>query len=326
MNYTLDKLLNSLDNDNMQMVFRQFCDQNPLGMLLLNENYEVLYVNTKIKDIFLNQLDFDQDYVGNMFKCEYVYNTQNECGTSRCCENCKLRNSLLTADQNNCSLQNVKFSRTFYMDDTKVKKWFDFTVSPININEKKLFCLSFNDLTELMKYSRGTEVTEETNEETNDENQLIVKDRFHNNVIDLISKKEYSDNHVYIIRVKLHKLDETQNRLEHLWKPEYRSSFYLFLKDIIDSQDIMCRYTEEDFLLFLPQKGELELQILIKSLEGFELDCLTNHNDYDYSVAKVLLEEKRISDLIETNDLHIAYFKLLNKILSNDSSKYDIRL
>lgn len=317
----VEDFIGNLEAEELKELSVEFINNNPLGIILLSESFEVIFKNDLLDQFFRNQLRNDAVFLGNILNCEYVANSSDLCGTKRQCKSCKLRNSLKTAANYNKKLKNVQFSRTFIINYNKVTKWFNMTIIPTKIDEKKYLWLSLIDLTEFMKYKIQVEMSKILNYEEN----TLKNEIFHNEVMSLISKKAYQNDYVYFMYIKLNNLDDIRNTSGYLWKNEYISGFYYYLVEIMDQQDFICRCGDNDFLLFIPNKESVEIENFKTSLKGYERFIFNDKKHYEVVSVKILISDERVYLLNEEDTFHIEYFKLLSTIMNCNSHDLEIR-
>lgn len=139
-------------------LLNELVENNPAGVIFVNESMEVLYYNSKINELFDGDTKSEHLNFGNVFKCEYVVQTDIQCGKEHQCRNCKIRNLALNSLKLNRPIKNTQINRTFFIKGKKVIKWLDLSVSPITIKGKQYLWLAVIDLTELVQYKIEAEM------------------------------------------------------------------------------------------------------------------------------------------------------------------------
>lgn len=175
-------------SEESERLMKQFIDFNPIGSLILNDSFEILSINETLKSYFEFDINQDEDYFGNIFKCQYLANSNESCGSKKQCANCKIRNSIINAFEFSRVIKNLQVNKWFFTNGEKVIKWFDMTIVPIDMNGTSFVWISLIDLTELMKYKIEFELNQVLSEEEN----IIEKDKFHDNVMQCIRTNCYT--------------------------------------------------------------------------------------------------------------------------------------
>ena len=299
-------LFKGLSNES-DILIKQIIEQNPIGSLILNDSLEILSINETLKGYFKYDINETENYFGNIFKCQFLQNSNEACGMMKRCGNCKIRNSIMSAFEFKRVVKNLQVNKWFIINGEKNIKWFDMTIVPIEIKEKNYVWISLIDLTELMKYKIEFELNQVLSKEEN----LIEKDRFHENVMECMRTNCYTGGEAYITLFELKHSQDVQNKFGSLWKDDYISSFYHFLNEQIDVNDYICRYSSNQFLMFLPCRDINDFKKIVNSVNEYQYKRFHMMDSVITKTIKLKMDSAKVKELVVGDELHIEYFTAL---------------
>lgn len=300
-------LFNDLSEESSSLL-KEFIELNPIGSLILNERLEIISINERIKSYFDGDVNLAGDFFGNVFSCQIVHDGKDLCGTKRQCSSCRIRNSLLNALEHKRVINNLHVNKGFVVHGIKQIKWFDMTIVPIEIRMRKYLWVSLIDLTELMKYK----IEFEMNAILNDEENAVDKDRFHEEVMNCIRTSCYSGGEAYLVLVELKHTQSVQESFGALWRNDYLSSFHHYLKDSLEVTDFVCRYSQSQFMIFLPCKEEIPFQGFLKNLKSFQYSHFNTFDGVVIRTVKFKMNSENIKEIVNSDRLYIEYFKAIS--------------
>ena len=293
-------------SEESERLMKQFIDFNPIGSLILNDSFEILSINETLKSYFEFDINLDENYFGNIFKCQRLENSGESCGSKKQCANCKIRNSIINAFEFSRVIKNLQVNKCFYINGEKIVKWFEMTIVPIDMNETSFVWIALIDLTELMKYKIEFELNQVVGEEN-----IIEKDKFHENVMNCIRTNCYTGGEAYLSLFELSHAQDFQDKLGSLWRDDYLSSFYHFLNDQMATTDFICKYSSNQFLVFLPCRDENDLKKILNSVNEYQYKRFHVINSVVSKTIKFKMDSPNVKQLVSGDQLHIQYFKAI---------------
>lgn len=300
----------ALQSGQLSGEFQYLLDKNPLGMLFLDENYEITYTNEQLDAYFLNDLDLSARNFGNIFHCEFVAESSGLCGSTKQCRNCKMRNSAIKSKQQGLTIKNVRVKRSFNIRNNRSTKWLDMTFAPFTLGQNNYTWVSILDLTQLMhaKYSNGHNIKD------TDEDFTFSKELFHENVLKSLTVECNDDTGVYMIMMSIKEEFRIDNRFGYFWKEELIDNYQEQVESLLGESGRICRYSVDKFLVYLPCKHENDIQEFMRSQSDYKSLLLHLKNIFDFNVMKLIIAKNRISQLSDENRLYIEYFKIITRL------------
>ena len=295
---------------NPEALLMQILMNNPIGTIILNEKYEIVYINDATKKYFENELDLNYDSFGNIFKCENILHESKVCGTIEQCKNCKLRSAVIYCSKNECGVCRFKFGRKFLIKNRLVEKWFDIYVQKLMIGHTKYLWLSMNDITDLIKYKFEAGI----NNIHSDEYISNEKSLFHESVIKYIERLDGTDNVLVFTQIRFSNLAVIKEQFGNLWFKDYFTSYYRLIREKMNIDDIICRCSQESLLLFWQFPVEKEVNEFISAINNYEHEMFRVNNSIKIRMIKVKISNKKIEMLKDTDSIYAEYMKLLNRI------------
>lgn len=296
------------------LLLKQLIEKSPIGSLILNKVQEIVYMNNKLLSYFDNDSDLAYEHVTNMFKCDSIDNENTLCVTHHDCTNCKFRNSLKDVYAENKVLGNLQIKDTWTMNNHVVKKWFDISLVPFVCEGKQYIWVTMIDMTDLMKFK----VEADRLHILNDEDNAIEKNRFHENVMECISNNCQKDGQAFFVLTELKDIEIIQEKFGFLWKNEHLSSFYEYLLNSLGPKDYSCRYSNNQFLTFLPCVELEDAQNFIKQLDLYNDKHFNIKEALFHKIVKLYVDKESAKKLVDKDQLYIEYFKALSIIENFD--------
>jgi len=294
-------------SDESDNLIQQIIDLNPIGSLIINDTFDILSINETMKGYFKYDIKQTDNYFGNIFKCQYLQNSNDECGSLKRCGNCKIRNSIASAFEFKRVIKNLQVNKWFIINGEKNIKWFDMTIVPFEIKGKNYMWISLIDLTELMKYK----IELELNQVLSDEENNIEKDKFHDNVMECIRTNCYIGDEAYLTLIELKHSQDIQNKFGSLWRDDYISSFYRFLNEQTEANEYICRYSSNQFLVFLPCKEGYDFKKLLECVSEYQYKQFHMIDSVIIKTIKLRMDSANVKEIVAGDQLHIEYFKAL---------------
>lgn len=317
------KEINLFENlkDDAFKIFNEFIEINPIGSIVLNEHYEIVYINEKMRGYFDGNLNLAKDLFGNIFRCSQVEGTNSNCGTIRQCKNCNLRNNVMESMEKKTVIRNILWSNNFTVDNEIVLKWFDITLVPMKIGEKQFLWASMIDLTELMNYKIEYEMTHILT----DEERTQEKNKFHNDVMNCITTNCHSGGIAYLVLIDLKIVSSIQEKFGSLWKNDYVTSVYQYIKGILSTEELICHYSGEQFLLFLPCKGYDTLRKIVTAVNDYKSKIFNEEELIVTRTIKAEVVTDYLTNVVNEDKLHLEYFKAISKLEQlEENSVYEV--
>jgi PAS domain S-box-containing protein len=129
------------EKNNLEAVF----EASPIGMLLLNEKYEVTKINGVIEKLVGQYRLGDQP--GNLFRCIHSLEDPKGCGHSLFCPKCPIRNAIKTTLDHGHSARCAEVLSTFLIDGKKTDIWLEVNTEPVVLDGKKCVIVAIDDIT-----------------------------------------------------------------------------------------------------------------------------------------------------------------------------------
>jgi hypothetical protein len=149
---SVEHFLEDLEIKELKKLSKDFIENSPIGMILLDESFNVILKNNLIDKYFMNKITSSSKLIGSVFNCENLLNSEDICGCKRQCRKCMLRNTLQSVFDHNKTLKNIRINKNITLNNKKYTKWLDLTISPILMGSKTFLGVSILDLTEFMNY------------------------------------------------------------------------------------------------------------------------------------------------------------------------------
>lgn len=315
-------LFENLSEDAIK-IFSQFIDINPIGSIVLNTQYEIVYINDQMKQYFEGKIDLTGDFFGNIFRCNQVEGRNLNCGTAAQCGNCNLRSKVIQCLETTTTIRNILWSNNFIIKGEKVLKWFDVTLVPLMVGSKLYIWVSMIDLTELMRYK----IDYEMNHILSDEELIQEKNRFHESVMNCFKVNCQLGSKAYIVLIDLKLVETIQEKFGSLWKNDYVVSVHQYLKELLTLDDLMCHYSTDQFLLFLPCKGRNKFEKIMNALNDFESKLFGNTDLICTRTIKLEVISDFARHIIDADQLHLEYFNMITKLeLLDENSVFELQL
>ncbi|MDA3951039.1 MAG: PAS domain S-box protein [Spirochaeta sp.] len=126
---------------NLEHIF----DGSPLGILVINHEYEVVRVNSATEEISGRRLtDFSKPRCGDFLGCSHRHDQPRRCGETESCADCAVFRDIKEA------LFHHKLSgarEAEFQVDGEVTKWFRYTTSPISLDGHPAAVVAIADVT-----------------------------------------------------------------------------------------------------------------------------------------------------------------------------------
>jgi len=148
----IESFVEGLEVKELKELSKRLIENSPIGMLLLNDSFEVVIKNNLIDKYFVSKITSDCALIGTVFNCENLINSEDVCGCKRQCRKCKLRNTLQSVFDHNKALKNIQVNKNITVNNKKHTKWLELTISPVMMGKKTFLGVSVLDLTEFMDY------------------------------------------------------------------------------------------------------------------------------------------------------------------------------
>jgi PAS domain S-box-containing protein len=121
----------------------------PVGMMLVNENTEVVQLNNKV--VKMTNKDINQllgSKLGDILCCINSYNDNGGCGKGNGCPHCPIRAGLIQVLQSDQPIHNAEVQVEILVDGQSVEPWLSVSVVPTMINQRKHLVIALLDVTE----------------------------------------------------------------------------------------------------------------------------------------------------------------------------------
>lgn len=315
-------LFENLSEDAIK-IFSQFIDINPVGSIVLNTQYEIVYINDQMKQYFEGEIDLTGDFFGNIFGCNQVEGSTLNCGTVAQCVNCNLRSKVVQCLETTTTVRNILWSNNFIIKGEKVLKWFDVTLVPLMFGHQMYIWVSMIDLTELMRYK----IDYEMNHILSDEELIQEKNRFHESVMNSFKVNCQLGSKAYIVLIDLKLVKSIQEKFGSLWKNDYVVSVHQYLKELLTLGDLMCHYSTDQFMLFLPCKGQSKFEKIMNALNDFESKLFGNTDLICTRTIKLEVISDFARHITEADQFHLEYFNMITKLeLLDENSVFELKI
>jgi len=153
-------ILDNMSKDQLQHLSHHLINNSPLGIIIMDDTFRVVFLNDVVKRIFSRDLTDASPFLGELFQCKFIAGTDFKCGSRRQCNNCKIRNSLLNASYFNRVVDHISVKHTFIIKEVETIKWFDITVIPTTVDRSPHLVLVLNDQTDMMNQLIEDELSE----------------------------------------------------------------------------------------------------------------------------------------------------------------------
>jgi signal transduction histidine kinase/CheY-like chemotaxis protein/CHASE1-domain containing sensor protein/PAS domain-containing protein len=121
----------------------------PIGMLLLDETFNITDVNMKVADMVLKIPDqIIGQVAGNGLGCANRLKTENQCGQDKVCKDCALRKGLQDVVSSGKPVRDIVVQSMLFINNQKISLWLCFNAVPAVIDKRKQIILTVEDVTE----------------------------------------------------------------------------------------------------------------------------------------------------------------------------------
>lgn len=294
----------------MELLLNQLINNLPIGSLILDETQEIVYINNKLLSYFDGSLDLTYKHFIKLFNCNFVNMDSKVSLSYHNCKSCKFRKSLKKVFVENKTVANLEMKDIWTIDDKVFSKWFDVSLVPFEYKTKRYVWVTLTDITDLMKFKLEADCFHILNEEDN----VIEKNRFHENVMECISKQCQKDGEAYLVLTELKDLELIQDTFGFLWKNEHLYSFYAYLLKLLGPKDYSCRYSNNQFLTFLPCSEGEDVEKFIGQLDSYNNQHFHVKEILFHKIVKIYIDKDTTKKLLFEDRLHVEYFKVLANI------------
>lgn len=130
---------------NLEAIF----DATPVGMMLVDENTEVVRLN----DVIVKMTGKNSDQLlglrpGDIFDCVNAHNDKGGCGKGDTCGDCPFRGALARVFETDQPIHNADINMHLSAYGQITKPWLNVSVVPTMIDERKHVVVAFTDITE----------------------------------------------------------------------------------------------------------------------------------------------------------------------------------
>ncbi len=137
-----------MQKENEANNLKQIFYSAPVGMMIIDEEITINQINNAALKMFKakKKIVIGKRF-GNSFCCKGSFENEQGCGYGILCRECELRKSFILAFKKGINIENLEISRTFIKGDEDVEMWFNTSIAPISINDKKYVVVSMMDIT-----------------------------------------------------------------------------------------------------------------------------------------------------------------------------------
>jgi diguanylate cyclase (GGDEF)-like protein len=126
-----------------------FLTDSSLRVRKVNDTYRTLFAKEEIE--VLDQI------CGNSLGCQFAVEQSRPCGSTSECANCPIRNCLVKTFKNSDGIENAYIERSFYIDNTPVKKYFRMKFRHVLWGNEQMAIVAIDDITELQEQRKKLE-------------------------------------------------------------------------------------------------------------------------------------------------------------------------
>ncbi|OJV63102.1 MAG: hypothetical protein BGO41_10395 [Clostridiales bacterium 38-18] len=283
-------------------------DNAPIGMILLNEQTEVIYANEAMASYFEYSPEGDHQQFGNLFNCQIVSNAEEDCGTKRQCTNCKIRNNIKNAIRYRRAIKDIKVHKAFINNGITHNKWLDISIVPIVRTDEIQLILFINDITESAKYHIDFEMDQLMLYEDNNKE----KTQFHEGVLNEISENCKGDGQAYLMLIELNHYQPIKDTFGAIWADDYCMDFMNYFYTLIESKDYACRYSENQIMTFIPC-SRFEVQHYHDQIGAFNYKHFRIKSDIKIKTLR-LTAKKSNKDHLNDEEIYLSYFRSISRL------------
>lgn len=304
------------ESKEMIKILYSLIDHSPIGMLLLNQQTEVIYTNDLMEDYFDYFKDSKSNQFGNLFGCEIVEHENELCGTQRQCSNCKIRNSMVNALQFKRPLKDVKVHKTFMKDNQPMNKWLNMTFIPIDDSGEKYLVVYVQDVTNHIK----REIDMDFDELLYLEEIYQEKSHFHDAILNEIKENCGALNQAYLVLIELTDYKAIKDNFGMQWANDFCLDFMNYAYSIIEDKKHLCRYSENQFLFFMPC-SEKDVRHYFDAFQNYTYRIFSNKNRILIRTIRITAAKEK-TDKIDDELLYLSYFKCISRLESSDTEAW----
>lgn len=267
-------------------------------MRVKNYNHAFAEIFQRTEEKILGQLG------GNALGCQYTENGTRECGSTRFCNACELRNSLLDSLLENVPVNKGQLNRDFLIGGKMVRKYFVYTTKLISLQGEKKVLIIVDDITEL------------------EQQRLSLEDQ-NNKLIDLNNQKnKFLGIAAHDLRNPIGSIQTISEILSDSYREMEKAELESMFKIIFDLSRFSLNLINDLLDIAKIEAGKLELKMESRSYPDF----LRNRLKFYKAYAKV--HQMKV-DLIISGDIPEFEFddnkieQVINNLVNN-AVKYSL--
>ena len=303
-------LLDNMSTEQLQHLSHHLINSSPLGVIIMNDALEIVFVNTVAKVIFGKE-DFEgSPFFGELFQCKYVADTDYRCGSRRQCDNCRIRNSLLNASYFDRVIDQLKVKQAFLINGIETIKWFDITVIPTVVNRSSHLVLILNDQTDRMNNAIEIELSEMLGQSLPQNVEL-----FSQQIIQSIKNSSDKYKNSYLMKITGQKqLQMTVDGLEmHTFAKKTFRTF--LLQQLNVAIPILDEKMETTYLFFVNSEAK-EIKTLTQKLNqfcelNFEHTFKVQYQILQLDIRNLMMTDLSLQKIINEVELWINYINTI---------------
>ena len=251
--------------------YRNFFNTVPIGLMLIDENTELIDANEHIFKYFKRHKNnvIGQRF-GNLFKCSTAVSENVTCGSGKGCSNCLIRKCMVNVFENDIDTNELEVCHEFTFNNRKITKWFEINVKPVKrLNRRRAF-VTLIDITNKKRLEEELTFLGITDELTGLFNRRFILTKLR--AIKVSEIKE--DFPVSIAMIDIDRFKNVNDTYGHLTGDKVLVKLAEVIIRNTRNTDFTGRYGGEEFLLiFKNSSAENSYKILKRIVLAFE-NCL----------------------------------------------------
>lgn len=140
------ELLHEEEQENFLKIF----NAAPVGLLLINADFEILYANQATRTFVLHDpADVIQKRIGGVIGCIHSREDSRGCGFSNSCPHCPIRNTIEEVISKRTQIHGKIAHLTLLVNNTLTERWLDISAEPVMISGLQHVIVAIDDVTDL---------------------------------------------------------------------------------------------------------------------------------------------------------------------------------
>lgn len=301
--------------DHSEKMFRAVFENSPVGLVIVNNDTTLRDVNNYMfKTFCLVPQSIEGEKFGNVFNCSVVSGSEEGCGESEKCKDCRLRGGVTMVLNEGTTIPDTVLDHNFIIAGNDTKKWFKISATRIE-EEKDVFAIiTFVDITMQKEYEELLNSQLELDMATG----IMNKHALLNMLKNLTDGKE----DLSVAMIDFDNFKTINDTYGHVAGDRVLKLFCEAALLSTRKQDIVGRFGGEEFMLVFPGTStELLIKVILRMYDSFremcskEMDLTPTFSVGITAISAQKLTEMNVNSIIAEADKNLYLSKSRGKNL-----------